>query len=377
MYGRHPLLPLQASTIAPFTMSAYAEDAELRTSLMVKTMAETFELVRRRQDLASQINAARRDNNENRYPVTFDTGDPVLIYEPDAVYGKQAKARPMPPPTDDTVPKKWTLNWSGPHRISSAMSNPDTYRVYHIWRKRIETLHVDSLILFHPFLDIPLSGIPQAYHRPPTNSQYPKKLTYGEATEDSASDPATDPVKTLPPPKCVLKGPESISDLRPGDLFLATIPFNGSEPVSLLEFISYDIPDRTEAAHNTPVIARWMGHQPHEHFIDTRFYTQRWQPGWYQPNTGESYFQPRPIHVSHPPFTNVISVDKILRSDIFLFGFELQRQKANTLRMPNEVVQRALVKYRTMDIPRVTEKGPGNLKTSESVEIAPTSQTMG
>jgi hypothetical protein len=259
------------------------------------------------------------------------------------------------------------------------MKNPDTYRVYHIWRKHIETLHVDSLILFHPFLDIPLSGIPQAYHRPPKNSQYPQKLVYGEASDedqekpsaDLAPDPPADPTESSHPPKRVLKGPESISDLVPGDLFLATIPFNGSEPISLLEFICYDISDQAKAGPATPVIARWMGHHPHEHFIDTRFYTQRWQPGWYQPNTGEFYFRPHPIHRSHPPFTNVISVDAIARSDIFLFGFELQRQKANTLRMPNEVVQRALIKYRTMDIPRITEKGPGNLKTSESGEVDP------
>ncbi len=225
------------------------------------------------------------------------------------------------------------------------------------------------------FLDIPLSGIPQAYHRPPRSDPDPRRYIYGEIPKDSSAKPpdvppSKTPVDTLLP-KRVLKGPESIRDLRPGDLFLATIPFNGSEPVSLLEFICYDIPTQSDATQDTPVVARWMGHHPHEHYIDTRFYKQRWQPGWYQPNTGEFYFQSNPIHVSHPPFTNVISMDKLLQSDVFLFGFELQRQKANTLRLPNEVVQQALVKYRTMHIPRITEKGPGNLKTSESGESDP------
>ena len=66
-------------------------------------------------------------------------------------------------------------------------------------------------------------------------------------------------------------------------------------------------------------------------------------------------------------------MDKVVQSDIFLFGFELQQQRTNNLRMPNEVVQQALIKYRTMHIPRITEKGPGNLKTSESGEIDPNS----
>jgi transposase InsO family protein len=369
MYGRHPLLPLQASTIAPFTMSAYAENAELRTSNMVKVMAETFQIVRDRQDRASRINAARKDNNENRYGVTFNQGDFVLIYEPGVVSGKQAQARPFPLPAEQKVPPKWTLNWSGPHRISSPMTNPDTYRVFHIRKRAIVTIHVDSLIPFHPFLDIPLSGIPQAYHLPPKTSKNTKKLTYGDdnlASEEIDSDKPMEEETVTPSEKRVLKGPDSISQLKTGDLFLATIPFNGSEPVSLMQFISYDIQDLTKVTDDTPVIARWMGHHPHEHFIDTRFYTQKWQPGWYQPNTGEFYFLQHPIHRSHPPFTNVISVDKVLRSDIFLFGFELQKQKNNTLRLPTEVVHRALAKYRTMDIPDITEKGPGNLKTSES-----------
>ena len=72
---------------------------------MVKAMASTFAIVRERQDKASRINAARRDDKENRYPVSFNEGDLVLIYEPGAVYGKQTTVRPMPP-TSDIVPSR-------------------------------------------------------------------------------------------------------------------------------------------------------------------------------------------------------------------------------------------------------------------------------
>jgi hypothetical protein len=369
MYGRHPLLPLQASTIAPFSMSPFAEDAELRTSNMIKVMADTFKIVRERQDKASRINAARRDDNENRMPVNFKHGDLVLIYEPGAVYGKQAAARPLPPPVDDSIPRKWTMKWSGPHRISSLMKNPDTYRVYHIWRKKIETIHVDSLMLFHPFLDIPLSGVPQAYHLPPRRLKESKKLIYGDDKDLQPPEATEDPSLTPPPERRVLKGPESISQLATGDLVLATIPFNGAEPVSLMKFLYYDITNQGEAIENTPVVAQWYGNHPHEFYIDTRFHKQRWCPGWYQPNTGEFYFHLRPLHGSHVPFTNIISVDTVLKKDIFLFGFQLQEQKTNIRRLPTEVVQLALSKYRTMAIPRITEKGPGNLKTSESPPI--------
>jgi hypothetical protein len=258
------------------------------------------------------------------------------------------------------------MKWSGPHRISSSMSNPDTYQVYHIWRKKIETIHVDSLILFHPFLDIPLSGIPQAYHLPPRPLKNSKKLIYGDITQPSIDFPPDEPMTPVSSERRVLKGPESISQLQPGDLFLATIPFNGAEPVSLMKFIEYDTPIQDKATQNTPVIAQWMGNYQQEFYIDTRFYKQKWCPGWYQPATSEFYFQTHPLHRSHVPFTNIISIDTILKKDIFLFGFELQVQKQNIRRLPTEVVQRALSKYRTMSIPTITEKGPGNVKTSES-----------
>ena len=372
MYGRHPLLPLGASTIAPFEISPHAVDAELRTSTMVKAMADTFEIVRDRQDRASRINAARRDDNENRYPVSFAINDLVLIHEPDAVYSKECSVRPY---VDKLAkfPKQWTLPWSGPHRISSRAGNDDVYKVYHVHRHVILPIHVDAIIPFHPFNDIPLSGIPQAHHRTaPPSFKDPSRRTYGApAPAPVAPDLLTDPViPATYPPLRTLKGPDSISELQPGDLFLATIPFNGMEPVSLMQFIAYDLAGiDSEPTDDTPVIARWMGQDPHEFHINLRFQTQRWLPGWYQPKTGEFYFQKYPLHRSHPPFTNVISVDTILRKDIFLFGFKLQEQKSKIRRLPTEVVQLALSKFRTMDIPEITEKNymPGNLRTREAV----------
>jgi hypothetical protein len=370
MYGRHPLLPLEASTIAPFTMSAHAVDAELRTSNMVKSMAETFKIVRYRQDKASRINAARRDAKGNRYSVSFQTGDLVLVHEPDAVYGTTCAARPTPALKDDRVPEKWKFPWSGPHRVSSKMNNEDVYKVYHIHRRLIRTYHVDGMLPFHPFADIPLSGIPQAHHRPKQPFKDPSRLTYGDTPLTDATD-ATDVPDAPPPPSApkrrTLKGPESIAQLQADDLFLATVPFNGLEPVSLMKFVAYDIDDQSQAQDDTPVIATWMGFTPLEFHINTRFHNQRWFHGWYQPKTGEFYFQQYPLHRSHPHFTNVLSVDTVLRRDIFLFGFKLQEQGTDIRRLPTEVVQHALHKFRTMDIPDVTEKNymPGDVKTYE------------
>ena len=142
-------------------------------------------------------------------------------------------------------------------------------------------------------------------HNPPKDN---KKRIYGDTTKAPLDAPTQETLPSVPARR-VLKGPESISQLQQGELFLATIPFNGSEPISLMKFIEYDIPHQNKAISSIPVIAQWMGHHPHEHYIDTRFHNQRWCPGWYQPNTGEFYFKLSPLHKSHVPFTNVISVD--------------------------------------------------------------------
>ena len=59
-------------------------------------------------------------------------------------------------------------------------------------------------------------------------------------------------------------------------------------------------------------------------------------------------------HHTHPAFTNKLSEDVVQKSDIFLFNFDLRSDG----RLPKDVADAAILKYRTMKIPAITEKGP-------------------
>ena len=99
--------------------------------------------------------------------------------------------------------------------------------------------------------------------------------------------------------------------------------------------------------------------------INTRLSKQRWEPGWFQPGTREFYFKPAPIHHTHYAFTNEHSEDEISTSNIIAFNFELRDDK----RLPNEVALIGIRHYRTMNIPRITEKGPRTYEDQEDEDI--------
>ena len=348
MYGREPLLPLQASTLLPSLISTSNDPkaAEVYVTQMISAMTDVFNVVRKRQDRVSRMNASRRDDSENRYHIRFNPGDPVLIYEPNAASTKTAHVRQTPPPTKATIPQKWRMKWSGPHPVSSRMNDYDTYKVYHITQHKHVIVNVDSMRLFHPFLEIPFSGIPQLRIPPPRPPS---------ATGLHVSLPRRE-----------LKGSEQASDLKLNDLFLAVLPSNAAQPIALLRFLRLD--------SSGSIVAQWMGcFKPFFH-IDRRMHLQVWHPGWFQPNSGERYFTPCPIHRSHLPFTNLMSLEPIVLSDVFLFNFELRAD----LRLPKDVADMTMMKYRTMDIagkPKSTFENPWHDDYKRS-DPHPTSSTQ-
>ena len=336
MYDRDPLLPLQASTLSPPKVPFQEGGEPSYVADLIDTMASVFDIVRRRQDLASRINANRRDADQNRYRVTFESGDPVLIHEPDAASTKTSFARQAPPPPDIVVPSKWRMRWSGPHQILAQLG-PNSYSVFHVHQRKKVRINVNALRLYHPFKDIPYEGIPQSHRDPP---------------------PQEDTAMTLHPPLRELKGNDQIDSILPGDLFMVKVPFNGFEPIALMRLIKIE--------PNNLVTAQWQGNYSLVWYIDSRFREQRWFPGWYQQNQGQFYFTKRPLHPMHPPFTNLHSVDVIDTRNIFVFGFELRFD----LRLPREVADIALREYLAMTIPNVTEKGPKTYINPERPTIA-------
>jgi hypothetical protein len=214
--------------------------------------------------------------------------------------------------------------WTGPHPVMYVKAGQDNvYHVFHIYQKKIVPINVSDMKLYQPFLEIPFSGIPQLRRAPPRPGM----------PQDVA------PLRTL-------KGKDEAKNIKVDDLFLATTPFNGFEPISVMKFMS--------SSEDGKVTAQWMGSYKLAWHINTRLKIQQWVPGWFQPGTREFYFTPRPIHSSHPPFTNILSEDEIRLENIFVFNFKLRQDN----RLPHDVAREGIRKYRTMDIPKSSEKGP-------------------
>ena len=133
MFGREPLLPLEASTMKP---DDYSLEDDRSTPEYVQrvtgVLLDTFRTVRRRQALASARNAERRD--ENRVVAKYEISDPVLYFDPKSVTGLTSQVRPLRPAKDVVVPSSWKFKWSGPHPIVDK-KNDNVYSIYHRNRK--------------------------------------------------------------------------------------------------------------------------------------------------------------------------------------------------------------------------------------------------
>lgn len=101
MYGRHPLLPLEASLDSNLDLD-FPDDENTSdyAELIVGRLLKTFKEVRRRQDVASRNNASRRDDTEKREHVSFQPGDPVLLFEPQSTTRWVSDARQDLPPSE-------------------------------------------------------------------------------------------------------------------------------------------------------------------------------------------------------------------------------------------------------------------------------------
>jgi hypothetical protein len=314
-YGRHPLLPLHASTLPISNMSANTTDSTSYVKDMVAAMATVFETVRFRQDRISRANAARRDENEERYVSKYLPGDPILLYDPGSVSTLVTAARQEPPPTTLSVPQKWRMQWTGPHKVISQKGH-NTYIIWHIRKRMLVTVNVADMRIFHPFLEIPFSGIPQVRRRRP-RADY-----HGPTT-----------------PLRQLKGRELANEIKPDDLFIAEIPTNGYEPVALMRYLE-----------TTPqgIIAQWYGRMRLTWHINDRMYREQWLPAWIDPRDHKFYYKAARRHPTDLPFTNAGSeIDKVEEVRVVIFNFKLR----NDLRLPRDVANAAIRHFRSMPVP--------------------------
>ena len=319
-YGRQATLPLNIATKPVLEFTYDHTDPESYADEMIKTISDTFTLVRERQDRASRNNALRRDDNEKRTRVTFGKGDPVLLWEPNVKSSTGTESRTtllIREAQEIKVPSKWKLNWSGPHVILRKL-NDNVYEYFHRHHQKTMSANVDRLIMYHPFKDI-------NHFLPPCGLI--DKIKPPESVRDATSALPTRPGR----------GPTHIAEISPGDLCLVTIPNNDIEPIAVMRYL-----DST----SNGVSLQWMGSRILYWYIDCRFQQQKWRNGWYDTTDRKYYWQRIPKkNTLDIPFTNDHSKEPIQLSDIFLFGFDLMQD----LRIPPHVQDIALSKYRQLD----------------------------
>jgi hypothetical protein len=119
---------------------------------MAQRAKDIFATVRRAQRIAAENNKDRHD--EKRISVTFETGDPVYLDESQGVPPSQGvdggRRKDKNVPKGTLVPRKWTYGWTGPHIVTQKIGE-NTYTIFHRSLRRLMTVHVNRLLLHHPF----------------------------------------------------------------------------------------------------------------------------------------------------------------------------------------------------------------------------------
>jgi hypothetical protein len=312
-YGRRALLPINLTIGQTPAFSYDQTDTTSYADQMIKTMSDTFTLVRQRQDKASRDNALRRNLDEKRVHVTFTRGDPVLFFEPgvSSSTGTDVRApmQSIQAANKLGVPRKWKMTWSGPHIINKQLKD-NVYEYYHTNQKKYLVANVDRLVLYHPFKDM--------------DGQFPVM-------------PSTDlvaPSIDLHMPERVGKGYDQIDQLSKGDLCLVCVPNHRTEPIAVMRYLG----DTREG-----VQLQWLGTYKLYWYIDIRMVRQQWKNAWWDLKDNKFYYQQRPMpNTNDVAFTNLLSKDVISKDNIFLFGFELMQD----LRLSQNLALLALAKYR-------------------------------
>jgi hypothetical protein len=203
----------------------------------------------------------------------------------------------------------------------------NNYLIYHGGRKQTESVNVDSLRLFHPFKDISGRQVQPEALFPKRRAKTTKSTKTVVATVSEAADT-----------EFIVKDQARISELTVGDLCVIKNPYNFFEPISVLRVLKWDDKGNMEG--------QFYGKHTFEWYIDRRLAKFPFKPAWYQPSDRKFYYNTKPMHYAHPPFTNVLAQESVFNtSNIIAFGFELQKDQ----KIPRAIVKLALDAWRTMN----------------------------
>ena len=154
VYGRRPRLPDDLMLGFPNDDDrADAESPAEYKDACSKWLALAYKEVHAQQAKIAEANRARREKRMSQ--ASFEVGEMVLYWQP-----RRGKLEDKPDGTtskaETRVPQKWTVKWTGPHKVVRRITT-NTY-VFFDSRRGIEiTTHVNRLFAFHPWCEEILS----------------------------------------------------------------------------------------------------------------------------------------------------------------------------------------------------------------------------
>jgi hypothetical protein len=307
MFGRHPVIPLDL-TMGPEEPALPVDTPSTLTTAQGNYIKKTieqlkiaFRYVRRNRQLASDANAARRDNT--RFVSKFEVGDLVLIWEPTSETARRSHTR-TGPVKDTRAPAKWRFRWSGPHIVNKKISE-NAYLIQNQNTGKLDRKHVDRLQHYFPFdpqCQLETEKVVERKTRqPPKPPIQPESVPAGSTAEPAETDVTTT---------------SDMRELKPGDLCIVVIPgidvYLGTMPLVVARYLD---------AGENDMHFQWYGStQPITNEFLKGFPRKRWLAGWLQLRNKLHYWRKGPEHNTHVPFTNYNTGHVIARDDVLMWG---------------------------------------------------------
>ena len=248
------------------------------------SMREAYRFVRRRQRLATDNNAQRRDSN--RKQVSFKEGDLVLNFDPSS---------------DKQGPHKFQYRFSRPMVVvRKCPKNNNLYYVKNPASSKIIKMNVNRLL---PANDNNLDlGEPLGWLNPDRTG----------FEQDDALD-----------------GGDPITDRDPGAIFEGDMVALCVEP-DLAEKLPFAIGKVLRVSDKKVLDIHWYG-------SNNNSMLSTWAPGYILKSENKRYYKPKPLHHTHLPYTNMVSETVLNVSDVIGLPFQLDAE----LRIPSAVLRAA------------------------------------
>ena len=282
MFGRKPVLPLSLREESKEEkMEEDTANVDPYVSELSKTINTVYHTIRKHQERMNERNKeyiAKRQMSKLflNNSVNYQPGDTVLLWEPQVKENRVIKSAGT---------KKINNNWTGPHIVVKKLQET-TYVIDKLPLHNEVTVHVNRLIPYHPYsIDTP----------DPAGDLYKSILSEGLDEED-AEKLASEAFNAM--------------DLEVDQLVVVALEREKKDdlPYAIGRVLSID--PKTEH-----IVVQWYGNYYNDE-------TKPMLPGWIHSDK-RPYYKLKPLHYTHPPYTNMTDNNPLKLSNIAYAGIPL------------------------------------------------------